>query len=62
MNVPATHDMLVIADGSAGRERMKRRLAAQRGAEAMMTEEIGDDDGDGDDDAREDGALVHTRD
>jgi hypothetical protein len=60
VNVPATHDMLMKADGSAGRERKKRRLAPQRGADAMMREDTGDGDDDGG--ARDDGALAHTRD
>jgi hypothetical protein len=51
--------MLVKAEGRAGRERIKRRLEAQRGADAMMREETaGDDDGN----SRDDGALAQTRD
>jgi hypothetical protein len=47
--------MLMKADGSAGRERKKRRLAPQRGADAIMREETGDGDDDG-------AAAAHTRD
>ncbi len=58
-NVPATQNMSVKAEGRAGRERMKRRLAPQRGAAAMMREATASE---GEVDAREGGELDHARD